>query len=321
LIARGSAQTDQSADKSAHSKEAPLSARRQVAKALDCKSSNREFDSHRALQNQTLERESMNTALLSKNFGRIGARVHVGNSISRWDRAGIDIRVDDEGEYFDIRVEANDKVDYEVIDVRPDMRHLLLMARRENGKQKFLCGHDERHWFVCAVPGQSVSNVVNAMEALQPVFVRGAVHRRVKRAKDRLRRKNKAFVRQGEWFFVPEPSVIVNPKLVLRNEPLSRGGGSKAHMCQFLYRTGGMIVWVCQKYPRGVSEREYRRILLTVPNSEHWGWLTMRRDPSVFVRGRVSHPDHKTIVLNAWHRVFMNTEREAPGMTHVVFLD
>jgi hypothetical protein len=32
------------------------------------------------------------------------------------------------------------------------MRHLLLMARSWT-KDKFLCGHDERHWFVCAVPG------------------------------------------------------------------------------------------------------------------------------------------------------------------------
>jgi hypothetical protein len=47
----------------------------------------------------------------------------------------------------------------------------------------------------------------------------------------------------------------------------------------------------------------------------------MRREPSVYVRGRVSHLDHKTIVLDNWHRVLMNTEREAPGMEHVVFLD
>jgi hypothetical protein len=47
----------------------------------------------------------------------------------------------------------------------------------------------------------------------------------------------------------------------------------------------------------------------------------MQREPSVYVRGRVWHPDHKTIVLDGWHRVFMNTEREAPGALSVVFLD
>src|SRR6185369_9597442 len=188
----------------------------------------------------------MDTELLSKKFGQMGARVKVepfvSNIYSR-DPGGIDIKADANGEYFDIRVEANDKVDYEVIDTRPDLRHLLLMARRERSKQKFLCGHDERHWFVCAVPGDSVSNVVNALEALQPREVKAAVNRRVKRVKNRLRRKNKAFVRQGEWFFVRVDSLVVDQKLVVRNEPLSRGGGSKAHMCQYMYRTGGVQVW------------------------------------------------------------------------------
>ena len=264
----------------------------------------------------------METELLSKMFERIGARVQITGNISPLRRdGGIDISTDRHGEYFDIKVEANDAVEYEVIDVRPDMRHLLLMARRERGKQKFLCGHDERHWFVCAVPGETVSNVVNAMEALQPLEVRGEVNRRVKRVKDRLRRRNKAFVRQGEWFFVPVPSMVVNPKLVLKNEPLSRGGGSKAHMCQFLYRTDGQTVFACQKYPLGVTENEFRRIVNTIPSSQHWGWRQMIREPVVHVRGRVWHPDHKTIMLDDWHRVLMNTEREAPGARHVVFLD
>jgi hypothetical protein len=104
------------------------------------------------------------------------------------------------------------------------------MARRDNGKQKFLCGHDERHWFVCAVPGNSVTNVVNAMEALQPAEVRGAVSQKVKRSKNRLRRRNEAFVRQGEWFFIPTPELVVNPNVscfatMQRQEP----SGARPH--------------------------------------------------------------------------------------------
>src|ERR1041385_6203519 len=139
----------------------------------------------------------MDTTLLSKKFELMGARVQISHfQAGRFDseRDRIDIKSDRNGEYFDIRIAEVDQVDYEVIDVRPDVRHLLLMARREFGKFKFLCGHDERHWFVCAVPGDSVSNVVNAMEALQPREVKRVVNRRVKRVKDRLRRRNKAFV-------------------------------------------------------------------------------------------------------------------------------
>jgi hypothetical protein len=121
---------------------------------------------------------------LETMFQRMGARVRVRESFSR-NRSGIDIRSDKHGEYFDIGVEAADRVEYEVIDIQPRLRHLLLMARRDNGKQKFLCGDDERHWFVCAVPGASVSNVISAMEALQPSEVRAAVGRKVKRIKNR----------------------------------------------------------------------------------------------------------------------------------------
>jgi hypothetical protein len=273
------------------------------------------------LSSPKIERKDMDHKVIERMFGRMGARVSITGDVSRRNPAGINVGRDKLGEYFDIRVDASEKVEYEVIDIQPRMKHLLLMARRESRKEKFLCGHDERHWFVCAVPGASVSSVVNAMDALQPVFVRGAVHHRIKRAKERLRRKNKAFVRQGEWFFVPVPMLEVNDKLIVRNEPLSRGWGSKPHMCQFLFRTAGVVVWVCGRYPQGVTTNQYRRLLLTEPGAKGWDWKQMMRDPTVYVRGRVWHPDHKTIVLDSWHRVFMNTEAQAPGARSVVFLD
>jgi len=242
-------------------------------------------------------------------------------AVGRGNPAGIDIRFDKRGEYFDIAVEPNNQVEYEVVDIRPQMRHLLLMARRNNGKQKFLCGHDERHWFVCAVPGNSVTNVVNAMEALQPAEVRAAVSQKVKRAKNRLRRRNEAFVRQGEWFFIPAPKLVVNPKLVLRNEPISRGLGSKPHMCQFLYRTGGKLVYVCSRHPNGLTAGQYAALINSNPHARNWGWTRMQRDASAYIKGRVWHPDHKTAVLTGWHQVLMNTEHIAPGARAVVFLD
>jgi hypothetical protein len=47
----------------------------------------------------------------------------------------------------------------------------------------------------------------------------------------------------------------------------------------------------------------------------------MVRDPEVYAQGAVRHPDHATIRLHGWHRVLMNTEREARAMRHVAFLD
>lgn len=266
----------------------------------------------------------MDTELLVNRFALMGARAQIRdivNSRRRRVTPGIDVGVDDAGEFFDIRLARGERVEYEVVDVRPDMRHLLLLGRREGKKEKYLCGHDERHWFVCAVPGASVSGVVGAMESLQPQLVRSAVRVNVKRHKTRLRRHNEAFVRQGEWFFVPEPSLVVPEWLVLRNEPLSRGGGSKSHMCQFMFRTGGTNVMVCSRHPAGVTASQYRALLKSNPKAAKWDWRQMMREPSVYVRGRVWHADHKTVVLDGWHRVAMNTEREAPFAQRVVFLD
>ena len=118
----------------------------------------------------------MDTGLLVEKFARMGARLEmreVSNDLRRrFQGPGIDIGVDGLGEFFDIRLTRDERVEYEVVDLRPEMRHLLLLGRREGKKEKYLCGHDERHWFVCAVPGASVSGVETALAALQPLRVR-----------------------------------------------------------------------------------------------------------------------------------------------------
>jgi len=47
----------------------------------------------------------------------------------------------------------------------------------------------------------------------------------------------------------------------------------------------------------------------------------MTRNPELYAKGTVRHPDHATIVLADWHRVVMNTEQGALAMRHVAFLD
>ena len=265
----------------------------------------------------------MDIQLLEKRFALIGARVKLEIiPATTWrSRPGIDIGRDKSGEFFDIKIASGDEVNYEIVDLQKDLRHLLLMARREESKEKFLCGHDERHWFVCAVPGTGVANVENAMEALQPTFVRWQVSRKIKRHKNRFERRNEAFTRQGEWFFVPFPELVFNAKQIHKNEPISRGFGSKPHVCEEVFRNRGESVMVCIYYPSGVSIKQYNAILKQNPKANRWNWQMRQINASVYARGAVRHPDHKTIYLDGWHQVFMNTEREAPGMRHVVFLD
>jgi len=184
------------------------------------------------------------THIITK-FEKLGARANIRPRVqNRWQPAPsavvIDVRHDRHGEFFDIQ--AGGEAEVEVLDVQPKDRHLLLMVRRPNqrpglpdAKDKFLCGHDERHWFVAAVPEKApVSSVVTAKEALKPDLVREREQGKKGKRQMRLRRKTDVFV---------------------------------------------------------------------------------------YVRGKITHPDHATIRLDGWHRVEMNTENRSRAMASVVFLD
>ena len=152
----------------------------------------------------------------------MGARLKVREITSRWqmgDRKwidpvnyAVDIRRDRYGAFFELRVPTHlsETVEATVLQSEPKQRHLLLLIRKTDEKpqlDRFLCGHDERNWFVAAVPG-GASSVRQAMDALQPKDVRDALARDRVSSRKRYERKNRAFRRQGEWFFVPEPSLV-----------------------------------------------------------------------------------------------------------------
>lgn len=233
----------------------------------------------------------------------------------------MDIEHDGAGAYFALRVPESMERELmvNVMQVQKHDRHLLLMVRKDGAtKDRFLCGHDEREWFVAAVPG-GASSVIQAKEALKPMAVLQAQSRKGLKGKQRNLRKNPAFRRQGEWFFIEEPGLVVDPKVILRHEPLRRGAG-KPHMCAELFRSGGEIVYVHRRYPNGVDTERHRQLVNS--GKTHRGeWRTMRRNAGVFVRGEVRHSDHKTITLHTWHQVLMNTENQSRTMAKVAFLD
>jgi hypothetical protein len=245
---------------------------------------------------------SMDTNLLDNKFARIGTRLKVAERPSRRMSGVISL---------DVR-----------LDVQPVDRHLLLLVRDGKDKSKFLCGHDERHWFVAGIPETApVGTVRQAKEALKPAEVQNAQARQGLKANARSRRKNAAYRRQGEWFFLPVADMVVDEKLVLRNEPLTRGNGGKPHWADFCYRTGGEPVYVSSRHPNGVTLAQYKVILAGNPKAKGWGWTMMRRNPGVYVKGRIRHPDHACITLHGWHEVLMNTEGRSKAMKNVAFLD
>jgi len=241
--------------------------------------------------------------LLRRHFSRMGARVRVQHAGLRPGvKIRIDVGADRSGEFFDIR--CDEGIVPEVLDVQPSSRHLVLMTRDGKLKSKFLLGHDERHWFAAAVSGDNVHNVRTAIASLRPEEVEG-----------------KPAIRQGEWFFVPDRSVTEKGAVIHRNEPLSRGAGSKPHICSQMMRRGGEQVYVCRQYPTGISASEYQRLLATNNDASGFAWSRMTRDAEVYARGEVRHRDHKTIDLDGWHRVYMNRERFAKHAPQIAFLD
>lgn len=237
----------------------------------------------------------------------------------------MDIAHDARGTFFALRVPEmlDPSIDVTVMQSEKHDRHLLLLVRKDEGmktvKDRFLCGHDERHWFVAAVPG-GASTVSQAKEALKPDPVRQAQAQSGLNNTQRNTRKKRAFRRQGEWFFVEEPGLVVDPKLILRNEPLSRGGGSKPHLVAEIFRTGGETIYVHQRYPTGVTAEEQKRIL-DRGETRSAEWRMMKRNAGVYARGTVRHADHETVTLHSWLNVFMNTESRSRTMANLAFLD
>lgn len=240
---------------------------------------------------------------LRRHFSRMGARVRVNDTRARlWGKFRIDVGRDRSGELFDLRCEEG--VVPEILDVQPARRHMVLMVRDGQEKDKYLLGRDERHWFVAAVPGDHVHDVRTAIDSLRPVEV-----------------GDRRAIRQGEWFFVADRGVRDRGVAIHRNEPLSRGGGSKPHICEEVMRRGGDIVMVSPEHPTGISPVRYERLISSDARARALSWRRMVRDADVYARGDVRHRDHKTVHLDGWHRVYMNRERLARHAPRVAFLD
>lgn len=229
-------------------------------------------------------------------------------------------------EIFKIDYFKNDNFDLSVLDTKAKDRHLLLMVKNyKNEKIKLLCGHDERHFFSCGIPGGNVSTVEDAKKSLLPSEFLDVHKKKKKSNRDLLKRKNRTGRRQGEWIFVKEENFnLPNGAMILKNEPISRGQGSKPHICEELYREGGETVYVHPKYaPNGMSEGEMNQFRQKMKKEKlsRVNFDIRKRNAKVYVRGDIKHGDHKTVHLPCWHRVVMNTENQSKASQFSVFLD
>ena len=264
---------------------------------------------------------------LDKHFEKIGADIVVTHHSRkpvgfgrRWTGSGfeaatenpiaiMDIRTVKGKEVYVLSLRRDTNIEANVVEVRPEDRHLLLLVRSTNefghtdNKEHFLCGHDERHFFVAGVKG--VSTVNEAKDQLKP---REILSKETGKASKRNRRKTENFIRQGEWFFVPVEDPELDTLPIHKDEPISRGRGSKDHVVSELVRKGGTKLNICSRFPDGLTDTQKEEAIAKNPNLAHLAWRTGVADAKVYARGEVKHSDHATITLKGWHRVYMNRE-------------
>lgn len=261
-------------------------------------------------------------------FKRIGSEV----VITRFGRdyAEPDVRIDvqrprvgvSQSNIEQFRIRRESYVDLRVLDIDRGDQHLLLMAKvgaDRDDRFKFLCGKDESHFFAAGVP-LNAKSVIDAKTLLMPQPVRELA--KSLPLDERFKRYNRAFKRQGEWFFVPEefPKGEAFNSPILKNEPIRRGR-SRAHYCQFLRWTGGVSVLVHRRLaPNGLTDSEWRKRhnKLETGFDDMTGWTWMRRGAMVYAKGTITAPDHHALKLDTWHRVYQNNEVMTEAMA---FLD
>ena len=274
---------------------------------------------------------------LPAKFGRMKTRLvtrpmvpfYPGEPLEVMRPYSFDIGRDRRGQFFDLELNPLRVRSLIALDVRPKRRHLLLLLREHgeaNGRtartdHRILCGFDERELFLAVLPAdRRISTVVQAMEALKPNIVRNSQRRHRVKTQDRNRRRNAGFVRQGEWFFVPDPTFHPNGRVCHRNEPLIRGAG-KPHIAECLVRVGGRTAYAQRWGGRVITDAQYRQLLRDNPRTKPGEWLVVTQEPVVHARGKVSHPDHRTVQLVGWHRVEVNTEQNSGRGTNLVYVD
>jgi len=266
---------------------------------------------------------------VKQKFEKIGAYAKV-YAPEHPERRGQEVRIDVNGETFDIRT----TVPIVVLDVDPEDKHLLLMARMSDGtKPKYLCGYDERGWFAAALPepqhvrwlrgqkpsiARGISDIESAKASLKPGEVVEAERKKKLKRRKRNKRVNAASKRQGEWFFIPA-RLEVKDQDILHKEPI-RMGNKRQHVCAEVYRRGGEEVWVNSEYPNGLTNQQYAKLFKEQPKYNR-PFQRMVRQAEVFARGKVTAPDHAPLYLDGWHKVVPNTENLAIHGRQVAFLD
>jgi hypothetical protein len=258
---------------------------------------------------------------LTKALQKIGARLKVVNRRGSRNPLRFNVGTDRQGEFFTLSVnEESEAADVRIVGVDQNLAQalILVVTKDEKGKEqkeKLLLGHDERHWFVAGVP-EKARNIKDAFKLLKPEAARLSQERTGVGGKALDKRKNKGFIRQGEWFFVPVQFEPDKKTHIYKNEPIQRAPGSSPHTVEKLVRMGGQQVYILGSK---IYTQEQKDAHIAANGGGHFQART--QNATVFATGKVSHKDHKAVYLQGWHEVHLSREPGNTGRGAQGFLD
>ncbi|MBR0191485.1 MAG: hypothetical protein IJQ31_05410 [Thermoguttaceae bacterium] len=208
-------------------------------------------------------------------------------------------------------LDVRDETQVHVPDVSVKDHALLLKVHwtNEQGRiirEDFLCGRDDHGWFVSTLKSNSSHSVEEAFESLRPEEItRELREKKVPRSRQN-KHRNEVFVRQGEWFFVPMPPGFEPKGAVREKERLGVRG--KPHIADFVY-SEGVVRYTHKRFLNLFTREEVAQF----EKEGEVGFRPVFIVQEAFAKGRVVHPDHRTVFLDGWHRVVPNTENRLPG--------
>jgi hypothetical protein len=223
-------------------------------------------------------------------------RIYPGDQRNRLEVTAIDrglmqlvLFVDEPTRAFEVHVSRR-AVPFGAVVVRKERDSVVIEQRTSGRERHFLCGMDEQHLFIAMLP-RPASSVLAAHDALRPEIVARAEQN-----------APEPTLRQGEWFFIAPPAEEARLVATLAKRTFRiqrRVGIADAAGIRRLGR------------PHVVDELV---LIRGVPDPTD-------RSERIYVRGCVTHPDHRTLILPTWRQTVPNLEELEQPIEGVNWID
>jgi len=179
--------------------------------------------------------------------------------------------------------EPRRKFTYQERDPKNSLKFITKAGATDGSVRKYLMGLDESHYFIAQIPKGGILNKVrDAHKALRPVHL------------ERKSKLKKSAERQGEWFFTPATK-------------------SELRKMEKLVKQDWRIFRFHELIDKNIGA------IGTPHEAEFYIEVEIAKEKVPFVKGKIKHSDHKTLILDGWHRIFLNLEIREPRRNRSVY--